>query len=72
MDDADGDVGVGVGADERVTSPDGSGADPGEPDGSARMPVMPAPPPFPTFESRPHVPHQAAGGSSGERGDADG
>lgn len=34
------------------------------------VPVMPAPPPFPSFESRPHLPQQPVGGSSNEAREA--
>ncbi|MCA2215364.1 hypothetical protein [Jidongwangia harbinensis] len=35
---------------------------PGEPDDEPAAPVMPSPPPFPTFQNRPSLPHQAPGG----------
>ncbi|BFU46764.1 YbaB/EbfC family nucleoid-associated protein [Krasilnikovia sp. MM14-A1004] len=34
---------------------------PGESDGASRVPVMPAPRPFPTFRNRPSLPHQVPG-----------
>jgi hypothetical protein len=34
---------------------------PVDPDESPAAPVMPSPPPFPTFQSRPSLPHQAPG-----------